>query len=69
MNIQTTVSTTCRIDITRAELIEALNLPKDAEIFISIPGGGDWSNTDLSIDAETPLKAEFTMVTWQGPNQ
>jgi hypothetical protein len=32
----------------------------DLRIYIAIPGGGDWSNTDIEISNEHPLCVEWT---------
>lgn len=39
----------------------SLNIPDDAKIFVKVPGGGDWSNTNLNIDDDTPLIVEWTI--------
>jgi hypothetical protein len=36
--------------ITRNMLIEALDLPDNADIWFDVPTGGDWSGMRLSID-------------------
>lgn len=33
--------------------------PAGAKIYVSVPGGGDWSNTDLDISKENPLIIEW----------
>jgi hypothetical protein len=30
-------------------------VPENAEVFITVPGGADWSNTDLDIDSRSPV--------------
>lgn len=32
----------------------------DLRIYVAIPGGGDWSNTDFDISREHPLCVEWT---------
>ena len=39
---------------------KALGLPEGASLFVRVPGGGDWSNTELDLDTH-PLEA--TIVT------
>lgn len=39
----------CEALITEKMLREAFGIPSHAKIFIGIPGGGNWSNTDLPI--------------------
>jgi hypothetical protein len=47
--------------ITAADIRKAFRLPKNAEITFAIPGGGDWSNTTVDIDAfDLPLTARWT---------
>jgi len=53
-----------RLELTNVEIIEALRkddycIPKDANVFVRVPGGGDWSNTDLDL-TDQPL-----VITWQ----
>jgi predicted ATP-dependent serine protease len=65
----TIVSTTTRhrLEITRADILAYLasakitNLPpRNADIFVQVPGGGDWSNTSLDISDENPV-----VVSWE----
>lgn len=49
-------------------LIRAGYLDKDAvidEIFVKIPGGGDWSNMNLSIDDEEKLTIKATTIRYE----
>ena len=39
----------CEALITEKMLREAFGIPAHAKIFIGIPGGGNWSNTDMAI--------------------
>ncbi len=32
----------------------------DLRIYVAVPGGGDWSNTDIEINREHPLCVEWT---------
>lgn len=44
-----------------AEMIRAaFGLPKDARVYFVVPGGGDWSNTDIDIDRNHPICVEWT---------
>ena len=61
----TVVETTTkhRLELTSVEIIEALRkddycIPKDADVFVTVPGGGDWSNTNLDLE-DVPL-----VLTW-----
>lgn len=48
----------CEATITIEDIIQAFNLPPQTKISFQVPGGGDYSNTSLSIE-EYPLKAEW----------
>ena len=37
------------------------DLPRDAKLFVLVPGGGDWSNTSLDLD-EYPIHVEWTII-------
>lgn len=43
-----------------ADILKALKLPKDAKVFVNVPGGGDWSNCELELDTSTPLNIVYT---------
>jgi len=49
--------------ITDEDIRRAFHLPADAKIFVRVPGGGDWSNTDLEISDAQPLQAVATEIT------
>lgn len=51
--IETTVSTTWAV----ADLIKALGLPPDTRLFVRVPGGGDYSNTDLDLGDDVDLQS------------
>ena len=58
-----TTKTNTRVEISFSRLRELLGLPENVTIFVRVPGGGDWSNTDLEIDdRDRPLVAEFETV-------
>jgi len=42
---------------------EGVQLPAGAKITVTVPGGGDWSNTELDIDDRTPVVVSWTEVT------
>ncbi len=61
------------LSVSRETLVELLKTEKEAEkylddkssyllkdVFVRVPGGADWSNTDLAIDADTPLQLRLT---------
>jgi len=39
-----------------------VDVPRDARITVTVPGGGDWSNTDLEVDARCPVVVTWTEV-------
>lgn len=64
----TRVETRKRIELTDLDLRSLIktatgnDLPARAEIFIEVPGGGDWSNTSLGVNKETPVIIAWTEV-------
>jgi hypothetical protein len=53
-----------KIRFTGQEIITALRasgykVPFTARVFVRVPGGGDYSNMSLDIDATVPLVVEF----------
>jgi hypothetical protein len=61
-----TTRVTKRLELTGEDirgLLEAaadLQIPSTADIYIQIPGGGDWSNTSLDVDKKNPI-----VITWE----
>lgn len=51
-----TTQTKTEYVFTADDLRDALGLPAHAELFVAVPGGGDWSNRDLDLE-ENPLEA------------
>ena len=39
--------------------------PDDANVYVQVPGGGDWSNTALDIDDEHPIVVRWKEETTQ----
>lgn len=68
--VQRTVVTTERrheIVIDQTEIRELLRragyqVPAKARIYFTVPGGGDWSNTDVDITPDSPVTVEWTDV-------
>lgn len=55
------------IELTGALLITLLReagaaVPRDAAVTFHVPGGGDWSHTDVQICAENPIYIEWKTV-------
>lgn len=66
VNVTTTMetATTNIIEITGPLLVEMLiglgyAVPRNAEVYVDVPGGADWSNTPLDVDGETPVKVRW----------
>lgn len=38
-------------------------IPKNARIIFTVPGGGDWSNMAIDIDGENPVEVQWETVT------
>lgn len=59
------VKRTSTITLGRKELLYMLrqcvngDIPEDVTIAFTTPGGGDWSNTSIDIDAENPVTASW----------
>jgi len=70
-NLSRTTRTETRIKLkmTGKELLELLRrdgqaIPKSGvDVTVRVPGGGDWSNTSLDIDDDTPIEITFTEIT------
>lgn len=60
---------TKRIELTGQDIrkmvktVTGNDLPVRAEIYVMVPGGADWSNTELNINVETPVVITWTEVT------
>lgn len=52
-------------DVQIRQMLEAqgITVPRDARITIGVPGGGNWSNTDLDVSASCPVVVSWTEVT------
>lgn len=59
-----TTTTDVRIDLDSDALLgvlkTAFDIPENAKLHVRVPGGGDWSNTDLTIGEDVPLVLTFT---------
>jgi len=53
------------VHITADEIRQKFYLPDDCTIFVEVPGGGDWSNMELEIDGECPLKGRYEMISYE----
>lgn len=70
MQIETITTTTksFKLELSSSQLCRALiavgiNVPPTAKFHAHIPGGDDWSNEDLEINANTPLVVTWTETT------
>jgi hypothetical protein len=61
LNVATTVTTVHKYSttITADEIREKFGLPKEARVYFHVPGGSDWANMALDIDAEHPVHVEW----------
>jgi hypothetical protein len=41
---------------------QGVTLPANVSITVQVPGGGDWSNTELDIDDRSPVVVAWTEV-------
>lgn len=39
-----------------------VDVPANARVYFAVPGGGDWSNTDIDIDAGHPIYVSWEKV-------
>jgi hypothetical protein len=55
-----------RIELNRERLLAMLrcelDIPSDAHIIFSVPGGADWSNTNIDIDDAHPVVVSWSTV-------
>lgn len=73
ITVKTKTVTTTDLAINKEELIRILNeafqlypsgerykIPQDAQVWVTIPGGGDWSSTDLHLDRDVKLNVSWS---------
>lgn len=58
-----TTRTETRYALTPDSIRKAFDLPEDAELFVRVPGGADWSSCDLTLGVETELEVRYTRTT------
>lgn len=51
----------------RVDLIDLLNVvgydvPQNAEVFVEVPTGGDWSGMDLDVGTDAPLIVRYVTI-------
>ncbi len=71
MKIAERVTTTTRIernvDLGSVQIIDllkgALDIPDNAEVYFTVPGGADWSNCKIDVDQENPITIRWVEVT------
>jgi len=59
--VMTTTTTRVEGYITAEDIKSKFGLPGRSRVFFSVPGGGDWSNTDLDITQEDPVYVTWTV--------
>jgi hypothetical protein len=57
-----TIETHFAATITAEQIRQAFGLPKDCRVYFHVPGGGDWSNTDIDIAIKHPLHVERVVI-------
>lgn len=57
--ITRTTTERCEMHLNAKELRKAFGAPDNATVVVHVPGGGDWSNTDLHITEDNPV-----FITW-----
>ena len=64
-NIVTKVETveTHEVCLNGKHIREILGIPHNARVKVSVPGGGDWSHTDLDLDHGHTLDISWEVVT------
>jgi hypothetical protein len=72
MNVFTekNVSLVTTVNLTKSDVLDLvsgrgidLDIPNgatDVRVFVKVPGGGDWSNSELEIDMDTPIVLQYT---------
>lgn len=61
VKVDTVTVSKASIELTGEQLLRILKdigytIPDYATVTVHVPGGGDWSNTDLDIEEQTPIK-------------
>jgi len=59
MKKTTTLMTTHKGKLHKAELADLLGVPQSANIYVNVPTGGDWSGGPLDIQ-DAPIYVEWT---------
>lgn len=62
-----TTETTVTVELTGKDIIALLRrtrriarFPKNTRVLVDVPGGGDWSNTELDIGTDANVKVIYT---------
>ncbi len=63
MQQRVTTTTTKKVEgyITGDDIKNMFGLPSNASVFFSVPGGGDWCNTNIDITREDPIYVTWTI--------
>lgn len=58
------------LELNRDDMLELLRkagheIPEHAalQVYFAVPGGGDWSNTDVDIDSKNPIRVQWQITT------
>lgn len=60
--VSTKITKYCEVMICKEHILALCDLPPDAfdiKVHVYVPGGGDWSNTDLDIDSDAPVTVSY----------
>lgn len=66
-NVSTVRTTRHHIEISHNDIVEWLKIPENAIVYMTVPGGGDWSRENLHLD-DQPLHVEWEIVEDIEPN-
>jgi hypothetical protein len=59
--IETNITITGRdiLELLKSKYPEHFRTSYKSKVFFSVPGGGDWSNTDIDIDSKCPIHIQL----------
>ncbi len=64
------ITTSHEVALTKVMLLALIRqgtpIPANANVFVSVPGGGDWSNTDLDIDDDIVIHVHWKTARTEG---
>ena len=60
-----TVETTHQVTVGRDDLLKMVGVPENAtnvQVYVYVPGGGDWSSTNLDIEKDCPVIVTYKTI-------